>query len=149
MDEKSESDTLSIVKTGLPSRADLIESVRLFYIKFCLLIRSENSNRTQKIKASHHSSSFYGEIYHQRASTAPGPLVLRIMKQEPISAKPVIWGQENEALALKKYTEYQMTNGHSDIVIAKAGFVISEEHPFLGVSPDAYVYDTSNSVFLP
>ena len=33
--------------------------------------------------------------------------------------------------------------GHSDITICRAGFVICEEHPFLGASPDAYVHDPS------
>ena len=42
--------------------------------------------------------------------------------------KPVLW-------------KYQNTN----LVISSAGFVISQSYPFLGASPDGYVYDPSSS----
>ena len=31
--------------------------------------------------------------------------------------------------------------GNPDLIISNAGFAISEDHPFLGASPDDYVYD--------
>ena len=38
-----------------------------------------------------------------------------------------------------------MVNAHSDVVVAKVWLLISEEYPFLGISPDAYVYDPRNA----
>ena len=36
-------------------------------------------------------------------------------------------------------------SGHDGLFACKAGFNISEKHPFLGVSPDAYVHDSSST----
>ena len=48
------------------------------------------------------------------------------------------WGCENEMEALKAY---KARNGqvHDGLVLAKCGFHLSIEHPFLGASPDALV----------
>ena len=37
----------------------------------------------------------------------------------------------------------QRASGHADLYACKSGFVISEDLPFVGASPDAAVYDPS------
>ena len=39
------------------------------------------------------------------------------------------------------YVEHQLQTGHTDLVTCRAEFVECEEHPFIGASPDAYVFD--------
>ena len=55
------------------------------------------------------------------------------------------WGKKCEDVALKMYTEHQHRLGHADLYTCRSGFVISEEYPFLGASPDAVVYDPTSS----
>ncbi len=74
-------------------------------------------------------------------STPPDSLVKQILQQQKISTKAIDWGKSHEAVALEKYVEVQLSSGHAGLVIAKAGFVVCEEHPYLGASPDAYVHD--------
>ena len=38
-----------------------------------------------------------------------------------------------------------MISGHNDLVAVKVGFVISEDFPFLGATPDASVHDPSRT----
>lgn len=44
-------------------------------------------------------------------------------------------------MALQKYAEHQLQTGHTDLVICRTGFVVYVGHPFIGLSPDAYVFD--------
>ena len=48
-------------------------------------------------------------------------------------------GFEHASLGVKSRTE----NGHNDLYVGPSGFVISDEYPFLGASPDAVVYEPS------
>ena len=43
-------------------------------------------------------------------------------------------------MALQLYQDKQRESGHKDLYACPSGFVISEEYPFLGASPDAAVY---------
>ena len=45
--------------------------------------------------------------------------------------------------ALEEYRKYHQSRGNTDLVTTKAGFVISQDNPFLGASPDGFVYDPS------
>ena len=44
---------------------------------------------------------------------------------------------------MKAYVDHQISLGHTELVAVKAGFVVCEKHPYLGVSPDASVHDPS------
>ena len=71
-------------------------------------------------------------------------LVLRIIQSKKISTPATRYGIENEKVALEKYTIYQRTNGHPDIIVSPSGFHTSSEYPYLGSSPDGAVYDPSD-----
>ena len=51
-----------------------------------------------------------------------------------------------EATALDAYVKQQRSNGHTDLYATSSGVIIFCTHPFLGASPDASVYDPSNSL---
>lgn len=44
-------------------------------------------------------------------------------------------------MAVQKYIEHHLQSGHADLITSRAGFVVCEQHSFLGASPDAYVFD--------
>ena len=64
-----------------------------------------------------------------------------LLHPKQVSTPAMNWGKTNESTALSEYTKYYHALGNTNIVVCKAGFVICEEHPFLGASPDAYVHD--------
>ena len=67
--------------------------------------------------------------------------MFRILGLKTFTAKSTDWGKEHEAKALEAYVKHQQDSGHQGLFACKSGFVISETHPFLGVSPDACVHD--------
>ena len=55
--------------------------------------------------------------------------------------QPHDWGKSQESIALEKYVEVQVSSGHIELVVAKAGYVVCEECPYLGAPADSYVHD--------
>ena len=87
------------------------------------------------------TASFFGEIFKRLPSTPPHHLVLRIIDPKPFNCAATEWGKTHEACAIQEYKNYHHSRGNTDLVTSGAGFVISEDNPFLGASPDGYVYD--------
>ncbi len=48
-------------------------------------------------------------------------------------------------MALEQYEKLKKEAGHFDLYTCPSGFVISEDYPFLGASPDSVVYDPLSS----
>ena len=62
-----------------------------------------------------------------------------------ISSAAIEWGKKNESTTLNEYTKRYKLLGNTNVIVCRAGFVVCEEHPFLGASPDAYVHDPQSS----
>ena len=90
-------------------------------------------------------ASYFGAVRQRRPSTPPHSLVLQILGTSTFTSPATEWGKTNEKKALQLYQEKQHESGHKDLYACPSGFVISEEYPFLGASPDAAVYDPSVS----
>ena len=67
--------------------------------------------------------------------------MLQILGTSKFISPATDWGKRNEPVALQKYVHHQCASGHSGLYTCPSGFVISEEYPFLGASPDTVVYD--------
>lgn len=92
------------------------------------------------------TASFFGEICRRRDTTKPESLVLRILGHNPQKdTAAMAWGKSNESIALDKYKQEKVTSGHEHIVVTSSGLWVSPQHPFLGASPDAAIYDPSES----
>ena len=52
--------------------------------------------------------------------------------------------QKMNAMAVKKYQEHCLSNGHTDLTVCPSGFMVSTKYPFLGATPDGAVYDPSS-----
>ena len=48
-------------------------------------------------------------------------------------------------LALEKYKQAQHDLGHHGLYYCPSGFIISENYPYLGASPDAVVHDPTEA----
>ena len=90
------------------------------------------------------TASSFGRIFQMLPTTPPHSLVKHLLHPKEFSTKATEWGKENEPVALQKYGGHQLQAGHTDLVTFRAGFVVCEEHPFIGASPDAYVFDPSS-----
>ena len=58
-----------------------------------------------------------------------------------VTAPALEWGKANEEVALQQYERYQHSAGHSHLFSCRSGFIVSDDYPFLGASPDTVVYD--------
>lgn len=92
------------------------------------------------------TASKFGQVFHCKADTPPNSLVVQILGKKQFSSASMDWGIQNEQRALDKYQLFKKESGE-EVTCARSGFVVCEEYPFLGASPDAVVYDphTPNS----
>ena len=86
-----------------------------------------------------------GRVIIQKEKTIP--LLRFCLYPKPMIhlPKPIAWGRKNEPKARRKYTDYMNSTGHIGLLTSDAGFVVHEEKPWLGASPDAWVIDHSVS----
>ena len=70
---------------------------------------------------------------------------MRILSTSSFSSPATEWSNAHEQTALKQYEKLQREDGHCDLYVCPSGFVVCEDYPFLGASPDSVVYDPSVS----
>ena len=137
---------------SVPTRQKLMEKVARF--KELLRVAPDKIREIDRNTREQHKSplwfsarrfrltaSVFGRILHLLPSTPPDSLVKTLLHLKQASTPTMNWGKTNESTALSEYTKYYQALGNTNIVVCKAGFVVCEEHPFLGASPDAYVHD--------
>ena len=144
--------TIPVASVHFPSQKALMERVTSFKKTLELSpqqIRELEHNTREQYQselwysARHYrlTASTFGRILQLLPTTPPDSLVKQLLHPKSFSTNATEWGKENEPIALQKYVEHQLSTGHTGLVTCSAGFVVSEEHPFLGASPDAYVCD--------
>ena len=90
------------------------------------------------------TASKFGEVMRLKDGTRPDNLVLRIIQDKHFTSVATEWGTKNEPMAVKKYQEHCLSNGHTDLTVCPSGFMVSTKYPFLGATPDGAVYDPSS-----
>ena len=90
------------------------------------------------------TASRFGEILHRRKDTPPDRLVLSILNPRTFSSPATTWGIEHEAMAIQAYLDHKHSCGADDLTVGPCGFLVCEQHPFLGATPDGTVYDPRN-----
>ena len=137
---------------SVPTRQELMEKVARFKELLCVTpdkIREIDRNTREQHKSPlwfsarrfRLTASVFGRILRLLPSTPPDSLVKTLLHPKQVSTPAMNWGKTNESTALSECTKYYRALGNTNIVVCKAGFVVCEEHPFLGASPDAYVHD--------
>ena len=142
----------SSLQPELPSKAELQYRVKEF--KKSLELPPEKTCEIEQNTRDQHNSplwfsvrryrvtaSYFGAIYCRRSDTPPQALVLQILGTKQVTAPALEWGKAHEEVALQQYERHQHSAGHTRLFCCRSGFIVSDEHPFLGASPDAVVYD--------
>ena len=140
----------------LPTKEDLQERVEEFKRSLQLPLHKlreiEQSTRDQhqsplwySVRQYRITASYFGAVYRRKASTPPQSLVLQIIGAKQFTSQATEWGKVKESAALQMYKNVQNQSGHDGLFYSKSGFVISEQYPFLGASPDAVVHDTQET----
>jgi len=95
------------------------------------------------------TASLFGRVCKMRPTTAPDNVVREIMgyKQEshgyqslPSKAAPLQWGSQHESVARERYIKFMRKKGHKRLTVMERGLVIQSDLPYLGASPDGFVY---------
>ena len=105
-----------------------------------------NTKEWYQLRAHRITSSTCCLILNQRNKTLP--LLHWCLYPKPLLnplPSSVAWGQQNEKVACKKYTEFMVRSGHSGLTTQPCGFIIHQTKGWLGVSPDAKVFDPACS----
>ncbi len=153
----SETDSSSVepLPPRLPSKKELQERVAEFKKSLnlspekCREIEFKTRDQSRSslwysVRRYRITASYFGHIHRRLPTTPPQSLVLQILGTSSFSSPVTEWGRKNEPIALEQYTQHHRASGHNGLYACSSGFVISEEHPFLGASPDAAVYDPSH-----
>ncbi len=136
----------------MPSRNELLERVTAFKKSLCLSserIRQMERETTEQSQSSlwysarryRLTASVFGKVFQRLPTTPPDSLVKNLLHPQQFKTKATEWGREQEPIALKSYVDHQTSTGHAGLVAVRAGFVVCEDPPFLGASPDAYVHE--------
>ena len=89
------------------------------------------------------TSSNFGAVVKRRETISPKSLLNKIQNQS-IHAKcpePCQWGKDKEEKAIIEYCKFKNNEGLGISVCSKCGFVVNNEFPWLGASPDLLVHD--------
>ena len=95
------------------------------------------------------TASLFGRICKMRPTTAPDNVVREIMgyKQESqgyrsllLKPAPLQWGSQHESTAKERYVNFMKKKGHKRLTVMEKGLVIPANLPYLGASPDGFVY---------
>lgn len=140
----------------LPTTEVLRKRVDEFKKSLCMpshkIREIEQSTRDQARNLLWHSvrryritASYFGAVYRRQPTTPPQALVLQIINAKQFHSEATNWGKKNESIALEKYKQAQHDSGHHGLYYCPSGFVISENYPYLGASPDAVVHDPTEA----
>lgn len=141
-----------VSESYLPSKSELIERVKAFKESLQLTPEKIRAIERETVQQSQSpqwyfarryrlTASMFGRVFHMMPNTPPDSLVKQILHPPQLSVRAIDWGKAHESEAFEKYIKHQIDFGHVGLVAVKAGFVICEENPFLGASPDGYVHD--------
>ena len=91
------------------------------------------------------TASNFGTVCKRRPTTPVASLVKTIIyKSSSTSAPSLRWGRENEKSARLAYSQFMQTNGHPNLKVLPAGFMVSANRGYLGCSPDNWVVDPNS-----
>ena len=84
------------------------------------------------------SSSVVHRVLHTSIEKPSTSLLMQICNPStaPINTPPILWGRQQEQVTLKEYSQI-VSPEHQNFSITTTGFLIDQEHPFIGVSADS------------
>ena len=111
--------------------------------KLSLCVSASLHNAEEKTRKQFNTEEWYQLQAHRITSSTCGLilenkhfLLHQCLYPNPLPSS-VAWGQQNEKVACKKYTEFMVRSGHSGLTTQPCGFIIHQMKGWLGTSPDA------------
>ena len=101
--------------------------------------KAQSSSMTWFEQRIGHVSSFVvHRVLHTSIEKPSTSLLMQICNPStaPINTPPILWGRQQEQVVLKEYSQI-VSPEHHKFSITKTGFLIDQEHPFIGVSADS------------
>ncbi len=93
------------------------------------------------------TASQFGRICKIRPTTPPDNVVREIMGYKQQSngslrskAAPLQWGFQHESTARERYIKFMKKKSHKRLTVMERGLVVQSDLPYLGASPDGFVY---------
>ena len=140
---------------ALPSMTELQQRVEELKKTLCMspqkLREIEQSTRNQNqsslgfsVRRYRLTASNFGAVCHRHPNTPPHSLVMQIICNKQFSSAATEWGRSQEPVAREEYVRVQRESGHHSLYTCPSGFMISEQYPYLGASPDGVVHDSSS-----
>ena len=135
------------IKSSHSTEEDIIEKLSVSAHE---RVKSEEQTRSQsssdlwfEARRQRLTGSICGRVLNQKAKTIQ--LLRYCIYPKPMLSlpKPIAWGRDNESKACLAYVQQMQMDGHSDLRVKKAGFVVHPKKGWLGASPDAWVTDPS------
>lgn len=129
-----EGETSASSTPHLPSNSDLQSTVEAF-IK-SLEVSEEEARSTERktvqqtdsplwfsVRKYRITASMFGDVMRLKDTTHPHNLVLKIIQDKHFTSVATEWGRKNESLAVQKYQEHCLSNGHTDLTVCPCGFL--------------------------
>ena len=92
------------------------------------------------------TASNFGLVMNRRESIHPKSILSKQFKvSSATSPAPCVWGKNNEQTAVPKYLEKLKWEGKSIEACTQCGFLVNLEMPWLGASPDCFLFDPVES----
>jgi hypothetical protein len=85
------------------------------------------------------TGSICGRILKRIPSIYPSSILKSLFQNSTLKTASVVMGKEQEPLILTRYLQHQRAQGHPNIALTNAGFLVDRELGWLGASPDAVV----------
>lgn len=90
------------------------------------------------------TASNFGSVINRREKIFPKSILSKQFKKGSSannSPAPCVWGKNNEQTAISKYVDKVNREGKSINACTQCGFLVNPETPWLGASPDCFLFD--------
>ena len=92
------------------------------------------------------TSSNFGAVVKRRKGMYPKTLIKKVQQSKHSNCpKPCQWGKDKEGKAVEEYFKTKKNQGRNVDVCVNCGFVVNENFPWLGASPDFLVFDSTEA----
>ena len=142
----------SVDGSGVDAKIEELSSIKLNEQDRDFVEKSTRGQRNslawRELRIGRITASVAHEVLHTNMNNPSKTVVRKICcEPKPVNVPSVLWGQDNEDVALKDY-ERQLKASHKNVIIEKSGLKLDAEFHFLGASADAVGYCDCHGSFL-
>ncbi len=91
------------------------------------------------------TASRIGSIVKMKKTTKKSKKVEELLYSTFRGNAATRYGSAKETESIEEYITFQRMRGHDKLCVSKCGFIVSTANPWLGASPDGFVYDPDDT----